>query len=231
MSWLSLLDDDEIYGEKATRKFEFQIQVNRILQIFDEMIKKIQTLLCIQEFVKDRKLMETYFSDGDIESLVKYCSGPLIDDDLNDESMNENVSRLIQLILNSNLHLHADGYKDNVKLTLPTWFLTQLKFSSFPQISLQKKMFLSSIKELRNIIDLRLQLTAPKELKKEQILHGLWKKYEKTKEKMASLRERWIYRKMNFEEKMRDKYETIERYKQEIEVLRKQNEVEIQNQM
>ena len=92
-------------------------------------------------------------------------------------------------------------------------------------------MFLSSIKELRNIIDLRLQTTAPKELKKEQILHQMWKKYEKTKEKMASLREKWIYRKQNFEEKMRDKYETIERYKQEIEVLKKQNEIEIQNEM
>lgn len=92
-------------------------------------------------------------------------------------------------------------------------------------------MFLSSIKELRNIIDLRLQLTAPKELKKEQILHQMWKKYEKTKEKIANLREKWIYRKQNFEEKMQDKYETIERYKEEIKVLRKQNGIEIQNQM
>lgn len=92
-------------------------------------------------------------------------------------------------------------------------------------------MFLSSIKELRNIIDLRLQLTAPKELRKEQILHQMWKKYEKTKEKIASLREKWIYRKQNFEEKMRDKYETIERYKREIEVLRSQNEIEIQSKM
>lgn len=92
-------------------------------------------------------------------------------------------------------------------------------------------MFLSSIKELRNIIDLRLQLTAPKELKKEQILHQIWKKYEKTKEKIATLREKWIYRKQNFEEKMRDKYASIESYKQEIEVLRTQNEIEIQNQM
>jgi hypothetical protein len=92
-------------------------------------------------------------------------------------------------------------------------------------------MFLSSIKELRNIIDLRLQLTAPKELKKEQILHQMWKKYEKTKEKIASLREKWIYRKQNFEEKMRDKYETIERYKGEIGVLRKHNEVEMQTRM
>lgn len=92
-------------------------------------------------------------------------------------------------------------------------------------------MFLSSIRELRNIIDLRLQLTAPKELKKEQILHQMWKKYEKTKEKIGILREKWIYRKQNFEEKMQDKYETIERYKREIKELRKENEVKIEYQL
>ncbi|CRL03086.1 CLUMA_CG016753, isoform A [Clunio marinus] len=206
---IKLSDDDEIYGEKATRKFEFQIQVNRILQIFDEMIEKIETLLCIQEFVKDRKLMEKYFNDSDINNLTKYCSGKDLEVDMNDEKESEKISQLIQSLLNSDLHKHVDSYKNN--------------------ISLQKKMLFSSIKELRNIIDLRLQLTAPKELKKEQILHQMWKKYGKTKEKIATLREKWIYRKQNFEEKMQDKYETIERFKREIEMLRKQNETEIQN--
>lgn len=108
-------DDDDIYGEKATRNFEFQIQVNRILQIFDEMIKKIETLLCIQEFVKDRKLMEKYFTDDDINGLTKYCSSKTLDMDLNDENENKNISRLIQLLLSSDLHLYAESYKDNVK--------------------------------------------------------------------------------------------------------------------
>lgn len=84
---------------------------------------------------------------------------------------------------------------------------------------------------MRNIIYSRLQLTAPKELKKEQILHQMWKKYEKTKDKLASLREKWIYRKENFEEKMQNKYELIERYKKEIDVLKQESEFEIQNQM
>jgi hypothetical protein len=74
-------------------------------------------------------------------------------------------------------------------------------------------------------------LTAPKELKKEQVLHQMWKKYEKTKDKLASLREKWIYRKENFEEKMQNKYELIERYKKEIDVLKQESEFEIQNQM
>ena len=59
----------------------------------------------------------------------------------------------------------------------------------------------------------------------------MWKKYEKTKDKIANLKQRWQYRKENFEEKMADKYETIERYKQEIEVLKQKNEIEIHDQM
>lgn len=107
-------DDDEIYGEKATRKFEFQIQVNRILQIFDEMIEKIETLSCIQEFVKDRKLMEKYFAPEDIDSLKKYCSTKLLDAEFRSDAENENISRLIQLLLSSDLNFHVDSYKDNV---------------------------------------------------------------------------------------------------------------------
>lgn len=178
-------DDDEIYGEKATRKFEFQIQVNRVLQIFDEMVMKIETLLCIQEFVKDRKLIEMIFPDEqDFANVMKY-SGKLLDIDLSDDGERENVSLVIQTLLGSDLHLHVDDYKENVRISL----INEKSISTFlPKISLQKKIFLSSIKELRNIINSRLQLTAAKELKKEQVLHQMWKKYEKTKYKIASLR-------------------------------------------
>lgn len=92
------------------------------------MIKKIETLLCVQEFVKDQKLMEKYFSGDDIECMRKYCSRKLMDVDLNDSDEKENVSRVIQLLLNSDLHLHVNAYKDNVrsKISLQMIF-TQLK--------------------------------------------------------------------------------------------------------
>lgn len=113
-SKLPSADDDEIYGEKATRNFEFQIQVNRILQIFDEMIKKIETLSCIQEFVKDEALMEKFFTSNDIISLKKCCSGSLLYHDSGDDVENDRISRLIQLLLSSDLHRHAESYKENV---------------------------------------------------------------------------------------------------------------------
>ena len=77
------------------------------------MVKKIETLLCIQEFVKDRNLMEKYFSEEDINYLTKYCSGNNVD--LNDDvGENENITRLIQLLLSSDLRLHVEQHKDNV---------------------------------------------------------------------------------------------------------------------
>jgi hypothetical protein len=78
------------------------------------MIKKIETLLCIREFTKDYDLMEKYFCEHDIEQLARYCSGRSADMDLSDPQEAENVSRLIQMVLSTDLHLYSDNYKDNV---------------------------------------------------------------------------------------------------------------------
>lgn len=78
------------------------------------MIKKIETLLCIQEFIKDRKLMQKYFKDEDIEDLKRYCSSHAYDSDMNDLTEERNINRLIQMLLSTDLHLHSDQYKDNV---------------------------------------------------------------------------------------------------------------------
>lgn len=59
----------------------------------------------------------------------------------------------------------------------------------------------------------------------------MWKKYEKTKSKIELLKEKWTNRKLNFEEKLSDKYAAIDKYKKEIESLKVLNEVEIQDKM
>lgn len=97
------------------RNFEFQIQVNRVLQIFDEMVMKIQTLLCVQEFVKDRALMEKYFNERDIEDLSRYCSSYSADMDLDEPKEVENVSRLIRLLLSTDLHKYSENYSHDVR--------------------------------------------------------------------------------------------------------------------
>lgn len=91
------------------------------------MIVKIETLLCIQSFVKDRSLMEKYFSIEDFNSLKTYCNMKMTSED--DVAGNESVSRLIRQLLNSNLNLHVDFHKESVRSS---------KFNSRP---LQNKEF------------------------------------------------------------------------------------------
>lgn len=110
--------DDDFRSERAMRNFEFQIQVNRVLQIFDEMIKKIETLLCVQEFVKDQELMQKYFNESDMEDLSRYCSRYTADIDLDDGKEAENVSRLIQALLSTDLHKYSENYVDIVSIFL-----------------------------------------------------------------------------------------------------------------
>lgn len=88
--------------------------------------------------------MEKYFSDGDIDSLLKYCPGTLLENELKDENTKENVSRLIQLLLNSDLHLHVDDYKDNVRyIAIPSAILfTHLIFSPFKDFASEKNVFI-----------------------------------------------------------------------------------------
>lgn len=116
--------DDDYRSERAMRNFEFQIQVNRVLQIFDEMVKKIETLLCVQEFVKDHALMEKYFNESDIEDLSKYCSSYGADMDLDDPEEAENVSKLIRLLLNTDLHKYSEKYSGEVR---KFYFIPQFK--------------------------------------------------------------------------------------------------------
>jgi hypothetical protein len=78
------------------------------------MVMKIETLLCVQEFVKDRALMEKYFNERDIEDLSKYCSA-YSDMDLDDPKEAENVARLIQLLLSTDLHKYSEKYSDDVR--------------------------------------------------------------------------------------------------------------------
>lgn len=58
--------------------------------------------------------MEKYFNQKDITTIEKYCSGKSQDEDFGDPIENENVIRVIQLVLSSELYLSVDNYKNNV---------------------------------------------------------------------------------------------------------------------
>lgn len=79
------------------------------------MIKKIETLFCIQAIAKDEKLMRKHFHEDDIKILNDLLMVKNEEDlNLSDERENDKIYNIIQLILNSSLYLHTDKYKQNV---------------------------------------------------------------------------------------------------------------------
>lgn len=101
----------EIYGEKAIRNLEFQIQTKRILQIFDEMITKLEILLCLQEMLKQDEIMMQQFSADDLDAFRRVATA-----DAESLVIDESTKHLIRVLLNSNnMQVHVDHIKDNVR--------------------------------------------------------------------------------------------------------------------
>ena len=81
------------------------------------MIKRIETLFCIQAIAKDENLMKKHFHDNDVRVLTDLLMVKNEEDlKLDEEKENDKISNIIQLILNSSLYLHTDNYKQNVSL-------------------------------------------------------------------------------------------------------------------
>lgn len=101
----------EIYGEKAIRNLEFQIQTKRILQIFDEMITKLEILLCLQEMLKQDEIMMQQFSADDLDAFRRVATA-----DAESLVIDDSTKHLIRVLLNSNnMQVHVDHIKDNVR--------------------------------------------------------------------------------------------------------------------
>lgn len=102
----------EIYGEKAIRNLEFQIQTKRILQIFDEMITKLEILLCLQEMLKQDEIMMQQFSADDLDAFRRVATA-----DAESLVIDDSTKQLIRVLLNSNnMQVHVDHIKDNVRI-------------------------------------------------------------------------------------------------------------------
>lgn len=81
------------------------------MQIFDEMIAKIEILLCFHEMLKQDELMLQFFSQIDLESIRRVSSA-----DADSLVIDDNTKRLIRVLLNANnMQVHVDHIKDNVR--------------------------------------------------------------------------------------------------------------------
>jgi hypothetical protein len=83
---------------------------------------KIEILLCFQEMSKNDELMMSYFCKDDLELLRKFLTS-----DSNSLDIDENIKRLIQVLLNSsNLGAQVDHIKNNVRKFCVLYFMIEM---------------------------------------------------------------------------------------------------------
>lgn len=146
---------------------EFHIQINRILQILDSSVKKIEISFCLPMMILNKEMMRKNLTVDERSKVYTVCKKYFTEHTKIDEiEFDGELSDVLHICLESDLLEELPKFVDC--------------------ISSSGKRFISNMKELRRIVEFKLYLIAPKEMGKEKVLHKIWQKNEKIKEKSES---------------------------------------------
>lgn len=146
---------------------EFHIQINRILQVLDSSIKKIEISFCLPMMILNKELIWKSLTVDERSKVYTVCKKYFTEHTKVDEiEFDGELSDILHICFESDLLEELPKYVDC--------------------ISSSGKRFISNMKELRRIVKFKLNLIAPKEIGKEKVLHKIWQKNEKIKEKSES---------------------------------------------
>lgn len=104
------------------QQVEYKIQKNRILQIFDNLIKCMGLVFCLPEMVRNQDLMTAYFDYHEKEEVTMFCH-VLMDDFLGvlHDGMSSHslqLSSVFEKIMKSDLKNEVPEYIDYVSFFL-----------------------------------------------------------------------------------------------------------------
>lgn len=148
---------------------EFHIQINRILQILDSSIKKIEISFCLPMMILNKEMMWKILTVDERSKVYTVCKKYFSEQRIDEIEFDRELSDVLHICFGSGLLEELPKYVDC--------------------ISSSGKRFISSMKEMRRIMKFKLNLIAPKEMGKEKVLHKIWQKNEKIKEKSESKNE------------------------------------------
>lgn len=110
--------------KQTIQQIEFKIQINRILQIFDNLIKCIGLIFCLPEMLKNQDLMTAFFDYHDKEEIMMFCQA-LMDGGIDDfvgmlhEGMSKSsikLSNIFETLLKSDLKNEVPLYIEHVSM-------------------------------------------------------------------------------------------------------------------
>ncbi|XP_055533873.1 A-kinase anchor protein 9 isoform X2 [Wyeomyia smithii] len=212
-------EEHDSFDPECLQKVEFNIQINRVTLILQDMLETLETLFCLPVICRNQQMMSEHFDPAEQDILRALCKYIRSKDDGEDGAppamvnMEEfqfppnKFTELVEMVSNKDLHKSIAG---NVK-NLPAAY----------------RKFLSNIREFRKFTITKMKMTAQKDLAKEKILHRMWQANERNIMEIARIEGLLDERKNSFRKEIEEKQTIIEKYRAEIKQLEEQSRQQI----
>ncbi|XP_065090751.1 dynein regulatory complex protein 9-like [Ochlerotatus camptorhynchus] len=211
-------EEYDSYDPESLQKLEFNIQINRVTVILQEMSETLEVLLSLPLICRNQELLAEHFNAEEqdvLRLLCKYMQSKSDDGGSVPEVVNmadfqfppTKFIELVEMVSNKDLHKVIASQVKN----LPAVY----------------KKFLSNIREFRKFTITKMKMTAQKDLAKEKILHRMWQSNERNIKEIA-ITERVLEEKaVAFQAEIEDKTAIIEKYRSDIARLEDQSKTQI----
>ncbi|XP_053689191.1 median body protein [Sabethes cyaneus] len=211
-------EEHDSFDPESLQKVEFNIQINRVTLILQEMLETLETLFCLPLICRDQQLMDTHFNADEqdiLRVLCKYIRSKNDDDSVVPSVVNmedfkfptTKFIELVEMVSNKDLHNSIAGNLKN----LPGMY----------------RKFLSNIREFRKFTITKMKMTAQKELAKEKILHRMWQTNQRNIKEIARIEGLLEEKESSFRKEIEEKQTIIEKYSAEIKHLEEQSRQQI----
>ncbi|XP_062562358.1 dynein regulatory complex protein 9-like [Armigeres subalbatus] len=209
-------EEYDSYDPGSRQKVEFNIQINRVTLILQEMSETLEVLFSLPLICRSSELMDEHFNDEERDVLRLLCKYMRSKDGAGGTSpVIANLSEfpstkfieLVEMVSNKNLHKAIAGQIRN----LPGVY----------------RKFLSNIREFRKFTIAKMKMTAQKDLAKEKILHRMWLSNERNMKEIAKIEQILREKRASFREEIEEKTAIIEKYRAEIQRQEEQSKREI----
>ncbi|EAT36493.1 AAEL011428-PA [Aedes aegypti] len=211
-------EEYDSYDPESLQKVEFNIQINRVTLILQEMSDTLEVLFSLPLICRNEELLGKHFNGEEQDVLRLLCKYMRSDDDgegyvpeivnLADlQFPSTKFIELVEMVSNKDLHKEISSHVKNL-----------------PKIY---KKFLSNIREFRKFTITKMKMTAQKDLAKEKILHRMWQSNERNIKEIAKIEQVLEEKRASFQVEIEEKTAIIEKYRADIERLEEKSKKQI----
>ncbi|KXJ84261.1 hypothetical protein RP20_CCG018891 [Aedes albopictus] len=231
-------EEYDSYDPESRQKIEFNIQINRVTLILQEMSETLEVLFCLPLICRNKDLMEQHFNAEEqdvLRLLIKYMRSKVPDEGGSTPTVAEvsGVEDFVHLVeySKSDLYFQLSSFSPMKFVELVSMLsnkeLHQIIIGQIKHLPGVYRKFLANIREFRKFTIAKMKMTAQKELAKEKILHRMWQSNQRNIKEIVRIEQILQEKRALFQAEIEEKTSKIERYRADIRRLDEQSKNQI----